>query len=372
MIPKIVLLKFALLIAMGCLSQVVLAKQYLQAVARVSGESWILSQFLGEGGEAEVYLAEGQSPDNRGKKIAVKIFHESLFPVNYWSIRYPVLFDGSSGSDHFLPMDKPERMAVTASESDQPKQLWGVKSELASAQDLWDIRKELDLSRRSRRKGPDVYRERILALHRVAKDLVAGLDHLASHKLSHGDIKAANVLFLGERDIPVTAASLAAGTHRAVISDIGNVAAQPAVGTPYYRAPERKGILGLFGRSYPVSDYYSLGITLAEVIHSRRLSDDRVNLARELYHFANNLSEPDLKKKLGDVAQLLQAVDAADPQVRVANLKELLGSRNSLITADQVRRLGDAGEAVPNLVGLSQSTCGLVRWFQGTGAHRKR
>ncbi len=95
------------------------------------------------------------------------------------------------------------------------------------------------------------------AARHVALDVVAGLDHLHSHGLTHGDLKLDNVLVF---DYPALRFALAdfgfSGPLRGKNSDLG---ISDACGTPGYAAPELLWRTGRLGGS---ADVWALGVLI--------------------------------------------------------------------------------------------------------------
>eukprot|EP00667_Euglena_gracilis_P000450 EG_transcript_450 len=107
------------------------------------------------------------------------------------------------------------------------------------------------------------------AVH-YARDIVRGLDFLHSNGVVHLDVKPANVLL----DQQGTCKLADFGTASA----LGNLMESEVTGTPAYMAPER-----VMNTTSTLSDIWSLGITLAEVLTGKKPFDKECTAESMLY-----------------------------------------------------------------------------------------
>ncbi len=135
-----------------------------------------------------------------------------------------------------------------------------------------------------------------------------GLDCLHAHRLTHRDVKPANLLYIGEH---------------ALVADCGLVRLQPdsmrtqqgsAAGTRAYMAPEAWN-----GKAKPASDQYGLALTYAELRQGHPL---RVQGSDELWMFA--VGEPELSAFVAAEARVIQRALEMKPQERYTSCREFV------------------------------------------------
>jgi tRNA A-37 threonylcarbamoyl transferase component Bud32 len=149
------------------------------------------------------------------------------------------------------------------------------------------------------------------AVHYV-RDIVRGLSYLHSHDVVHLDVKPANVLLDQQ--------------GRCKLADFGTAVAlsdlmqSEVMGTPVYMAPER-----VTGDTSALSDIWSLGITLAEVLTGKKPFDKEYQAEAMLYGLYTKTIIPIIPDNLSlHASSFLQNCLAQDPAGR-SSATELLG-----------------------------------------------
>lgn len=181
------------------------------------------------------------------------------------------------------------------------------------------------------------------ALHHIAR----GLGHAHARGIVHGDVKPGNVLFRGGAD--------ARHAHEAVLVDYGVAAfahdgcATLQGGTPDYMSPEQARGEPIDGRS----DFYSLGVTLHEMLTGRTPPHGQSGEA------SSPRPVPQLPQRVRWLQPLLDALMAEDPAERPADARALLEMLASLRVASPeaavLSRPGSESEQLPRIHGIAAS-----------------
>jgi len=146
------------------------------------------------------------------------------------------------------------------------------------------------------------------------RDVIRGLAFLHSNRVVHLDIKPANVLL----DQHGTCKLADFGTATA-LSNLMDLEAG-LMGTPVYMAPER-----ISGSTSDLSDIWSWGITLAEVLSGKRAYPDDLPPEAILFGLYAGTLIPDIPEVLSlHATAFLKVCLARDPADR-ANAQDLLG-----------------------------------------------
>jgi serine/threonine protein kinase len=327
------------------LADVALAQKLQGARVEFDGLPYRLESFLGKGGFGEVYLAVPADRQPGAGVLAVKVFLDPDVAKRYAGADFVVLGDGSPAASRFLQTSVP--IASSYQPPTQPgAEPSGIRiraylafSELARRENLGSVQglrlTEADLSGRMR---PE-HARRIAALHTVVTQVLEGLDHMARKGLSYGDLKPANVFFVGDVKRPVTAASILSGVHRAVIGDLDSISAEPVIGTSEYYAPERYA-----GVNTIASDHYSVAVSVAELLGwvrpgpptdgsvpavAKVNEEDGTRYLERVREFAARTTDEAASRQLLELVEYAEAGVIAQNGARFARLKAV-AERSSL------------------------------------------
>ncbi|MCX7563920.1 serine/threonine-protein kinase [Xanthomonadaceae bacterium XH05] len=187
----------------------------------------------------------------------------------------------------------------------------------------------------------------------VVCDIARGLGHVHARGIVHGDVKPANVLFRGGRDPRTANDAVLVDYGVAVFATDGRTTMQG--GTPDYMSPEqaRGGVID--GRS----DFYSLGVTLHEMLVGR------VPLRDGNGELPSHRAIPRLPDRVHWLQPLLDTLLAEDPAERPDDTGALLDMLASLRLASPEAAVLDPAprdEGLPRTYGVDATPSSLRAW----------
>jgi serine/threonine protein kinase len=293
-------------------------------IGRVVAGRYRVTRLIGEGGMAVVY--EGEHTEI-GKRVAIKIVH-ALF----------------SGDDEVIRRFRREARSASAIESEHithvfdaghdPAVGFYMVMELLQGEDLAKVllrEKQLDP---------------VFAAGLV-KQAARALEKAHAAGIVHRDLKPANI-FLTQRDdgsslvkvVDFGIAKVIRDVNEAIEGKSGITRRGMAIGTPQYMSPEQaQGLESIDQRS----DIYSLGAVLWEAIAGRQLVDERPtyeqtilqilstvptrlaevvpSIPPELDALVAQMLERDVDKRVRDMCEVRERLEAIYPEIRVSTLK---------------------------------------------------
>ncbi len=193
---------------------------------------WRLERLLGQGGQAEVWLA---MDERLGELVAVKIFHPAVSPAALGRLRREVRLGRSLQHSNLVRI----------------YELIEAGGRLALAMEWLP---QGNLAAKLERDGPLATGEVVA----VAQQVLVALEHLQAHGVVHRDIKPSNLLLDAQGRVKVGDLGLVK------VAEDGEHITQTAttVGSPGYMSPEQ-----IRGQELtPASDLYSLGVTLFHLL----------------------------------------------------------------------------------------------------------
>ena len=193
---------------------------------------WRLQRLLGQGGQAEVWLA---MDERLGELVAVKIFHPAVSAAALGRLRREVRLGRSLQHSNLVRI----------------YELIEADGRLALAMEWLP---QGNLAAKLERDGP-LATDEVVA---VAQQVLVALEHLQTHGVVHRDIKPSNLLLDAQGRVKVGDLGLVK------VAEDGEHLTQTAttVGSPGYMSPEQ-----IRGQELtPASDLYSLGVTLFHLL----------------------------------------------------------------------------------------------------------
>ena len=230
---------------------------------------WRLERLLGQGGQAEVWLA---MDERLGELVAVKIFHPAVSPAALGRLRREVRLGRSLQHSNLVRI----------------YELIEAGGRLALAMEWLP---QGNLAAKLERDGPLATGEVVA----VAQQVLVALEHLQAHGVVHRDIKPSNLLLDAQGRVKVGDLGLVK------VAEDGEHLTQTAttVGSPGYMSPEQ-----IRGQELtPASDLYSLGVTLFHLLTGQALFSGTSNF--EVAHAHIEQPAPDPRRLRSDCPRWL-------------------------------------------------------------------
>ncbi|GAC1432975.1 MAG: hypothetical protein PVS3B3_30330 [Ktedonobacteraceae bacterium] len=168
--------------------------------------------------------------------------------------------------------------------------------------------------------------------------ILQALQYAHDRGLIHRDIKPGNILFKAD-GTPMLAdfglvkvTSISTNDATAILSETTSMTGHAIAGTPDYMAPEQ-----ITGKSTPISDIYSMGIVLYEMLTGKRpfSADSSMGvLVKQMYERPRSLRElnPQISPALEDVVLRAMEKEAAKRYQRPEDLRQALLQALSPVT----------------------------------------
>jgi serine/threonine-protein kinase len=258
---------------------------------KINGRYEII-KILGEGGMANVYLAEDAI---LGRKVAVKVLRGDLATDEKFVRRF-------------------QREALAASSLNHPNivEMYDVGEDNGDFYIVMEYIEGRNLKQLIKKRGNLTIPEVI----DIMLQLTDGLAHAHDSYIIHRDIKPQNILILDNGLVKITDFGVAMALNSSQLTQTNSV-----MGTVYYLPPEQASGKG----STIKSDIYSLGILMYELLTGKLpfRGDNPVEIA--LKHMKDPL--PSLHRELDNVPQSIENViiraTAKNPKNRYNNAREM-------------------------------------------------
>jgi len=215
---------------------------------------------LGHGGMAEVYLAE-QIHLNR--PVAIKVLHPFLAEESGFVNRF------QREARIVATLRHPNIVQVYDFDLNEEFGVYYMVMEYIEGPTL---RERLEKNTVSRQEGI-----------RIVAAIADALEYAHRRQMVHRDIKPANILFTGENQPVLTDFGIAR-----MLSVTGLTASGAMVGTPAYMAPE----IGIGHPGTALSDIYSLGVVLYQLVTGQLPFDAEVPMALVMKHINDPVPPP--------------------------------------------------------------------------------
>lgn len=274
--------------------------------SKLSGR-YIISQLVGSGGMANVYLARDLILD---RDVAVKVLR----------------FDFQDNQDAIRRFQR-EAMAASQLLHHNVVEVYDVDEEDGQQYIVMEYVKGTDLKTFIREKSP-VSLE--LAVN-IMSQILSAIDLAHRHNIIHRDIKPQNILITENNEVKITDFGIAV-----VLSDTSLTQTNTLLGSVHYLSPEQaRG-----GSATVKSDIYALGVVLYELITGEVPYDGESAVSVALKHFQEEF--PRVREQLDYVPQSLENVvmraTAKSQNHRYNSVQEML---NDLTTSLSVNRMNE-------------------------------
>jgi len=200
---------------------------------QVFSDRYELVRLIARGGMAEVYLARDQRLD---RPVAVKVLSAEFARDPSFVARFRREAQGAANLNH--------PNIVSIFDWGQEEGTYFIVMEYVEGQSLRDLLRE---------GGPLAAGDAA----DIGADIAAGLAYAHKHGVVHRDVKPANVLLTGDRQVKVADLGIALADTGEALTQTGSV-----MGTATYFSPEQAQGKTVDGRS----DVYSLGVVLYEMV----------------------------------------------------------------------------------------------------------
>ena len=243
---------------------------------------------LGEGGMAQVYLAEDAE---LGRQVAIKVLHQDLAESEDFETRFVEEARRVAALEH--------KNILTVFRAGMVDGMRFIAMQLATQGDLAQLIQNHSLAEDE--------------AATICMQLAEALAHAHEHHIIHRDIKPANV-FISETGNPILADF---GIAKSLV-DTGRTQTGMVIGSPAYMSPEQRMGLEIDEKS----DVYALGLVFFEMLTN---------------HLPQDFSTTGLKEELTGNGQKYVAIIskclAADPQLR-PSATELAGLLQGTLSTD--------------------------------------
>ncbi len=264
-----------------------------------------LLEILGSGGMAEVYRARLSGPGRASKPVALKLIRPQLANDGQFVLMFL--------DELRIALALSHRNIVQTFDGGEADGHYFLVMELVQGPSLAGLLKELP---------PDTYLPPDLALF-IAAEICAALDHAHGYVFDdpqqptgvmHRDVSPGNILLSDQGDVKLTDFGVAKATGRIVVTMTDLVK-----GKLTYMSPEQAR-----GTVTPVSDLYSLGAVLYEMLTRRPIRRTATLEEARIGH----LQVPPLRKLRPELSPALEEVVmqclSTDPALRPASARVLL------------------------------------------------
>ena len=275
-------------------------------MAKLSGTrlgKYQVGERLGRGGMAEVYKA---FPPSLERHVAIKVLHSFL-----------------SDGENFLARFQREAKAIAALDHPNIIQIYDIDTEDEHYYMVMELIEGSTLKNRLAQSSTPLP---LLEIVYIFDKVAFALDYAHQQGMLHRDIKPANIL-LGKDDRVVLADF---GIAR-ILSDTQFTMTGALIGTPAYMSPEQ----GKSQSASPVSDIYSLGILLYEMLTGEVPFDADTPLEIIRQHVNAPLPSPRAIRK--DIPEALEKVivkaTEKDPSERFLTASEMVNAVDTALEA---------------------------------------
>lgn len=245
---------------------------------------------IGQGGQAQVYLAERKQDRVR---LALKVLNRSL-----------------RQDQVFLERFVREYKLVAAIENEHVARIYDAGF---SGEDPFIAMEFLPGGTLAARIHEGLNSREALA---IASQIARALDAIHAHGIVHRDLKPANILFRADSRPVIVDFGLARDLNKnSMLTAAGQLLA-----TPRYMSPEQCLGQPMDGRS----DLYSLGVVFYEMLTGRRIFESATPAEVMTMHV--NAPVPQLPEKLAGYQGVLDRLLAKKPQDRFQNARELFAT----------------------------------------------
>ncbi len=269
-------------------------------------ERYEILKILGEGGMANVYLAEDTI---LGRKVAVKVLRGDL-----------------ASDDKFVRRFQREALAASSLNHPNIVEMYDVGEDNGDFYIVMEYIEGRNLKQLVKRRGNLTLPEVV----DIMLQLTDGLSHAHDSYIIHRDIKPQNILILDSGLVKITDFGIAMALNGAQLTQTNSV-----MGSVHYLPPEQASGKG----STIKSDIYSLGILMYELLTGKLpfKGENAVEIA--LKHMKDPL--PSLRRELDNVPQSIENViikaTAKNPKNRYNNAREMYEDLKTVLDEERLR-----------------------------------
>ncbi|XJS09744.1 Stk1 family PASTA domain-containing Ser/Thr kinase [Aerococcaceae bacterium WGS1372] len=272
--------------------------------SKLSGR-YIISQLIGTGGMANVYLARDLILD---RDVAVKVLR----------------FDFQDNKDAIRRFQR-EAMAASQLLHHNVVEVYDVDEEDGQQYIVMEFVKGNDLKNFIRDKSP-ISLELVV---NIMSQILSAIDIAHRNNIIHRDIKPQNILMNADNEVKITDFGIAV-----VLSDTSLTQTNTLLGSVHYLSPEQAR-----GANATIkSDIYALGVVLYELITGEVPYDGESAVSVALKHFQEEF--PRVKEKLDYVPQSLENVvikaTAKSPEHRYNSAQEMLSDLSTSLSVNRM------------------------------------